>query len=476
MLARLRRNLTTLSLITALVGIVPATNAEIVSAGGRTWDLTMTAIPLPPPLAVGSTVTQLSDGTVLVAWQQGLRPVPAQPGNGAFGRLHTTSGAPLGDSFSLSPDPRAAWMGAAGLPGGGFVALWFSDDVVCPATCISLRRFDADAQPIGDVVVVGTGGSNGAALATAPDGRLLVVWRDPGTAIQGQLFDASGAPDGPILALASSTTLALPTLDVDWAQDGASFAMVWSTGEGNASDMNVRRFAEDGSPIGATQTLTSPYSSWSNDRGGAVTHGANRILVAWKTASTLYAQMHDLDGAPLGTSFQVTGEIGIGPSVVASPGDVFTVSWGGPDWDPTMSARLFDASGIALGPAFPVAPAGAYSQPSRAIHAAGDDLLFAWSGGISFFDRRFRCENGLDDDGDSFIDHPADPGCFSASSDNEAPKCNDGLDNDGDLLVDLADAGCQNKPFRNNEAASCGLGAELALLLAVFGVRKARVR
>lgn len=59
MVARLRRMLTSLSLIAALVGIVPASNAEIVIAGGRTYDRTMTAIVLPPPLPVGSTVTQL---------------------------------------------------------------------------------------------------------------------------------------------------------------------------------------------------------------------------------------------------------------------------------------------------------------------------------------------------------------------------------------------------------------------------------
>ena len=52
------------------------------------------------------------------------------------------------------------------------------------------------------------------------------------------------------------------------------------------------------------------------------------------------------------------------------------------------------------------------------------------------------CSDGLDNDGDTFVDFPADPGCASAASTTESPQCDDGFDNDGDTLVDLADPGC----------------------------------
>jgi hypothetical protein len=52
------------------------------------------------------------------------------------------------------------------------------------------------------------------------------------------------------------------------------------------------------------------------------------------------------------------------------------------------------------------------------------------------------CSDGLDNDGDTLVDYPADPGCASAVSTTESPQCDDGLDNDGDTLVDLADPGC----------------------------------
>ena len=53
------------------------------------------------------------------------------------------------------------------------------------------------------------------------------------------------------------------------------------------------------------------------------------------------------------------------------------------------------------------------------------------------------CEDGLDNDGDGDVDHPTDTGCNAANDPTEEPDCADGIDNDGDLLVDYpADPGC----------------------------------
>ena len=58
-----------------------------------------------------------------------------------------------------------------------------------------------------------------------------------------------------------------------------------------------------------------------------------------------------------------------------------------------------------------------------------------------------QCNDGIDNDGDTLIDYPADPGCSSASDTDETDppitQCNDGIDNDGDGYVDYpADIGC----------------------------------
>ena len=62
---------------------------------------------------------------------------------------------------------------------------------------------------------------------------------------------------------------------------------------------------------------------------------------------------------------------------------------------------------------------------------------------------RFACDDGVDNDGDTFVDL-ADPGCTSPEDDDEsdatpAAQCSDDLDNDADDRLDLADPDCTSE-------------------------------
>jgi hypothetical protein len=101
----------------------------------------------------------------------------------------------------------------------------------------------------------------------------------------------------------------------------------------------------------------------------------------------------------------------------------------------------------------------------------------------------FACQNGIDDDGDGWIDFGADPGCASTIATRENPACQNGRDDDQDGRVDfdggasasggvalgLPDLACANTPMRTSERSSaCGLGAELALLLPLLAQLRRR--
>ena len=87
------------------------------------------------------------------------------------------------------------------------------------------------------------------------------------------------------------------------------------------------------------------------------------------------------------------------------------------------------------------------------------------------------CDDGLDNDGDGAVDHPADDGCLNAYSNTENPACDDGLDNDSDGLTDLQDGVCAGQPWYPTESANaCGLGFEVALLLPLLAVLRPRRR
>jgi hypothetical protein len=99
--------------------------------------------------------------------------------------------------------------------------------------------------------------------------------------------------------------------------------------------------------------------------------------------------------------------------------------------------------------------------PLGAPCAAGDPLRQCAAGGLcqdpgggTHECVATACHNGLDDDGDGWVDYPFEPGCDDLDDDDESdacattpsqcPACLDGVDNDGDGLVDYpADPGCR---------------------------------
>jgi hypothetical protein len=89
------------------------------------------------------------------------------------------------------------------------------------------------------------------------------------------------------------------------------------------------------------------------------------------------------------------------------------------------------------------------------------------------------CGDGLDNDGDGYIDARADPGCLDARSMTESPACDNGRDDDGDGLTDLKDPDCMGQrwvPFETLPE-DCGQGFDFALVapvLAHLGARRGR--
>jgi hypothetical protein len=71
-----------------------------------------------------------------------------------------------------------------------------------------------------------------------------------------------------------------------------------------------------------------------------------------------------------------------------------------------------------------------------------------------------ECSDGIDNDGDDWVDFPADPECASAADASEHPHCSDGLDNDIDGATDYgADLQCDS-PSDTSELAQCEDGLD----------------
>lgn len=83
------------------------------------------------------------------------------------------------------------------------------------------------------------------------------------------------------------------------------------------------------------------------------------------------------------------------------------------------------------------------------------------------------CNDGIDNDGDTFTDYPNDPGCDSISDNDETddcptgpncPQCANGTDDDADTFIDYpADMGCESAAD-NLEVDDCSPGVPLLAL------------
>ena len=87
---------------------------------------------------------------------------------------------------------------------------------------------------------------------------------------------------------------------------------------------------------------------------------------------------------------------------------------------------------------------------------------------VALLEPKPLCSDGIDNDSDGRIDHPADPGCDSPDDGDEIDPvaCRDGVDNDGDGLVDYPeDKGCDSAEgvTEIGECRAAGVGQGLSL-------------
>jgi hypothetical protein len=194
-------------------------------------------------------------------------------------------------------------------------------------------------------------------VAMDSSGNFVVVWHSAGSAgsdsfdysVQGQRYDASGAPIGGEFQVNTFTPKSQlrPSVASDSAGD---FVVVWQSQRSTDVDTDTftvqgQRFGASGAPIGAQfaigvdPTADQTFPSVASDPVG-------NFVVAWHTHTSpgyttaeVRARAHDASGSALGAQFQVntyTTSSQVLPSVATDSLGHFVVvwkSWGSPGND-----------------------------------------------------------------------------------------------------------------------------------------------
>jgi len=202
-----------------------------------------------------------------------------QPG-GSFLMIWQRSGCPgsatlkvRAQRFDAAGRPAAPavelWNGVLAhlvpLPDGGFAAVSEFETLLRPLgpPGIGLHRLDAFGRPAGAPIVVainpdGVHFNTQPRLAVAPNGSVVVVWRDPGGIPRGRFFNPALQPLTEAIPLSTLATPPFGEIDPDIAIQGDGTALaVWAHFvDTNEYQIVGRRF----SPLGVALSQTFPIS------------------------------------------------------------------------------------------------------------------------------------------------------------------------------------------------------------------------
>jgi hypothetical protein len=242
---------------------------------------------------------------------------------------------------------------AVGATPGGYAVAWLSQDDAGGNAAVQLRRFDAQAQPIGSDIAVGVDTFDGPpAVGVLAGGALVVASAVSGpasvdqpwvtrTAIRVQRFGADGATAGDIdigtvlqnrIGANAMQYVADPAV-IRWDDGGflVGWALVQDDGTSRTPQFWVQRFSASGQPVGAP-SMAAQGERDSSYRLTASPAGGWLLTTSHRTMGRTFLRYHPFEGAsapalPAGAIGIAEGSLLLplhgGGSVLLSPAKVY---------------------------------------------------------------------------------------------------------------------------------------------------------
>jgi hypothetical protein len=311
------------------------------------------------------------DGNFVVVWQSYLQDGSS---GGIFGQRFDAAGAALGSEFQINTyTPGAQYRPVVtSTPGGDFVVAWDSQDQDGSGRGIFARRFDANGSPraeefqvntytsldqyqpsvtsneAGDFVVVWTsmyqdgsgrglfaqrfdpeGNRSGgelqvptdpqgweveAAASAAPDGSLVVTWRETESFVHGEIFgqrfDPAGERIGGEFRINTYSKNRQSDPAVDTSADG-DFVVAWTSfgQDGSFDGVFGQRYEKSGNRAGSELRVNTSTERFQN-QAAVASDSEQGFVVVWTSdqsgaVSDVFEQEFDAAGDPRGSELRV---------------------------------------------------------------------------------------------------------------------------------------------------------------------------
>ncbi|HEX8240010.1 MAG TPA: cadherin domain-containing protein, partial [Allosphingosinicella sp.] len=264
---------------------------------------------------------RLAGGGFVVGWTE--YDPGSEAGYSVKAKIYDSAGKPIAGEFGeffLQADAAQAGdqdrVALAGLPSGGFAAVWHDQTGDGSFGAIKLRLFSASGEALGSERVINTdtvGDQHDPAIATLASGGLVVTWTDPTAdpsvnGIKGQRLDPAGNPVGGEFVIADGVGASHGASAVT-GLTGGGFVVVWQQIWG---PVRAQAFDPSGAKVGSEIVFErSAYQIDDSGNGPAVTalaDGGFMIAVQGDGGSGLdrvgiLVQQFDAAGKPVGSSW-----------------------------------------------------------------------------------------------------------------------------------------------------------------------------
>ena len=356
-------------------------------------------------------IAALSDGHFVATWMS----EDSGDGSGRLirARVFDSNGIATANDFIVNSTTAndQIFPAITTLPGGNFIVTWYSvDGGDGSGSCIRARLFNSSGTAIGsDFIVESTTAGDQVipAITILADGNVAITWTSKDFAvgsdheIRARLFNASGSPLGNDF-IVNSTTADLQSHPAITALANGHFVVTWGSGDGadgSSGCIRARLFDANGSAVANDFVANSTSASSQFDpKATALTDG--HFVVTWTSADggdgqgyCVRARLFDASGNAIGSDFIVNSTTAgnqNSPTIVALPAGQFAVTWFSDVGDGSggcVTVRLFNPDGTPVGSDLVVNSTTGGDQIQPVItKLVDDDVAIAWTslvGGIS---------------------------------------------------------------------------------------------
>lgn len=368
------------------------------------------AAPVGREISVSSGTTVMTEpaiamnrgGRFVVVWEKGSNYYTGTVrGSAIMARVYNANGVPLTNQFVVNTTTAGGhWTPDVAMDAhGNFVVVWAcGENNASSDEKIYKRSFYADGRPMGGEVLVNRPAfyfaNHNPAIVMNADGEYVVAWgawRDmwPNPELYGlfgQRYAADGARIGDEFRVDGNTGIVPVDTNVSIAINNSVVIAAWDPmpipgGYPPQGGIHAQRF----DTFGASLEDEFAVASNAYHPGVALLNNGSMVVVWNALGRGVQGRLYDASGVPVGSPFTIansrkvfTGDVAVpvNPAVYPQASGGFGAAYWGADYENTVRARRFTASGKAIEADFLVANRAAIS-PDIAF-SADDDFVVVW--------------------------------------------------------------------------------------------------